>query len=224
MEHRADSRPARSHGDRHRRQQRPRAGERPRAGASRRERGARLPQHGQGRERATRDRGGRAGRARRGLRARPRQPGVGAVLRRALPLDPRRPRPADQQRRSDGAPARGDGGRVRVAAGDEPSRPLRADRPADRRDGGPCGRARGLPVEHRAQNGADQIRRPPVRAPVQPLARLRPVQARRPDERARARPAVARRSARRSRAWPPTRATPPPTCRAPRRRSWIGWS
>ena len=96
-------RSVRAHRGRDRCEQRARAGDRAGAGARGGERGDGLPQPRQGPRGGRRGPGGRAGRSGAAGGARSREPGVGARLRRALQRHPRRPRPADQQRRRDGA-------------------------------------------------------------------------------------------------------------------------
>ena len=153
----------------------------------RRLRRARLPRHGQGRA-------GPPGhpRLRSRRRASARRPGpggprVGEGVRRKRPPG-HGDRPADQQRRRDGPAPTADEGRLRAADRHQPAGALRPHRRAAGPHAGPRGRPRGDALEQRPQDGPDQVRRPPVRAPLQPLGRLQPVQARRPGVRARARP------------------------------------
>ena len=64
--------------------------------------------------------------------ARPREPRVRALVRRAPPRLAGRSRPADQQRRGDGHAAAPDGRRLRAPVRHQPPRALRSHRPADR--------------------------------------------------------------------------------------------
>ena len=103
-------------------------------------------------------------------------------------------RPADQQRRRDGAaqaPPTADG--FELQFGTNHLGPLRAHRAAARQADGHARRPRGDPVEHRPQDRAHRLRRSAERALLLALAALRPVQAGQPPVRARARPAPARR-------------------------------
>ena len=101
-------------------------------------------------------------------------------------LEEERARPADQQRRRDGAAAAPDQGRLREPVRHQPPRPLRAHRPAAAAAARRAGAAGRDAVERRAPHRADPLRRPPGRAAVHRVARVRAVEARQPDVRARA--------------------------------------
>ena len=75
------------------------------------------------------DRGAGARRGARARGARPVQPRLGPLVRHDLSRRPRRPRPADQQRRRDGHAARPDRRRVRASVRHQPPRPLHPHRP-----------------------------------------------------------------------------------------------
>ena len=124
----------------------------------------------------------------RGRRAGPRKPRLGACVCGVVPRRARPPRPARQQRRRDGAAAARDGGRVRAPVRHQPPRSLCAHGAADRRDGGERRRARRDHQQRGASHGKDQLRRPAEHAPLQPLARVRAVEACEPAVRFRARP------------------------------------
>ena len=90
-------------------------------------------------------------------------------------------RPADQQRRRDGAAAAADRGRLREPVRHQPPRPLRAHRAAARAAAGRAGAARGH-ASRAARTGSARSTSTTCRASaVQQLARLRPVEARQPD-------------------------------------------
>ena len=189
-----------------------------RAGATGR---ARLPQHRQGRRRAARAHGRGARGPGRARRPRPRQPGLDPILRPGVHEGARRPRPADQQRRRDGAAAPHHQGWLRAPVRHQPPRPLRPHRPAARRPRGPRGCAGGHGEQHRPPDGPDQLRRSARRTPLPALEGLRPVEARQPAVRARARSASARGGLddQEPRRPPRLRRDQPPVRRGPRARS-----
>lgn len=134
--------------------------------------------------------------------------------------DPRRRqgarRPRQQRRRHDAPGAHADEGRPRTAVGQQLPRPVRPDEPAPADAAGGARAACHDDVEHRRAGGVDRLRRPRVGEEVLLVARVRPVEARRPAHG----PASRRRSAAGG-SFPPSRtpATRRPTCRAPAPRS-----
>jgi hypothetical protein len=136
---------------RHRLQYRPGVRDRQGARRARRHGRAGLPRPRQGQRRGRPDSRRRAGRCRPHAPARPRLPGLGPRRRRAAPGRLPAPGPAHQQRRRDDAALQPDRGRLRAPVRHQPSRPLRAHRPAT----GPAARHPGV------TGGDGQQRRPP---------------------------------------------------------------
>ena len=126
---------------------------------------------------------------------RPRRPRLGARVRDAA--GGRAARPAREQRRSDGDPAPDHRRRLRDAVRHQPSRALRAHRPAAPRAGAwraaRRSRTRRDGVEHAAPPGPARPRRPHGRALVLAVARVRAVEAGEPAVHARAAAAGRRR-------------------------------
>ena len=139
---------------------------------------------------------------------------------RASAADARRPRPADQQRRRDGAAAARDRRRLRAAVRHQPPRPLRAHRAAARRAARAATDARVVTVSSTAHRfGRDRLRRPAVAsaatsAGAPTASRSSPTSSSRCELDRRLRAAGSERQA----ASPPTPATRRPTCSRPRRR------
>ncbi len=123
-------------------------------------------------------RAGQPGRARRPAGTRPDVAGLRSRRRRRSEVQPRNHRPADQQRRRDVHPEVQDQGRVRIAVRHKPSGPFRVHGPA----AGPGAGSAGLTRGDRQQHWSSHHRRHPLRrssmgAQLQPVPRIRAVQA-----------------------------------------------